>query len=133
MSVGSLTYFRQGQRENSAFAYEEAWLSNPARFNVSADLQLTLGFQHHKAVSSQDSPFHGAIADTAPDAWGRRVIARDHGRVDETLTRDADAAHDLIEQLAAYGIDLTEVGETLQTDGLAQFEQAGYDKGELHP
>lgn len=24
--------------------------------------------------------FHGAIADTAPDAWGRRVIARDHAR-----------------------------------------------------
>lgn len=24
--------------------------------------------------------FHGAIADTAPDAWGRRVIARDHAK-----------------------------------------------------
>ena len=24
--------------------------------------------------------FHGALADTAPDAWGRRVIARDHAK-----------------------------------------------------
>ena len=24
--------------------------------------------------------FHGAIADTSPDAWGRRVIARDHAK-----------------------------------------------------
>ncbi|MCL2162132.1 MAG: transaldolase [Betaproteobacteria bacterium] len=59
---------------------------------------------------------------TLPDAT--LAALRDHGRVDETLTRDADAAHDLIEQLATHGIDMTEVGETLQTDGLAQFEQA---------
>jgi len=80
LPVGSLTYFRQGQRENSAFAYDQAWLSNPMRFNVSADLQLTLGYQPRKAVSPHDSAFHGAIADTAPDAWGRRVIARDHAK-----------------------------------------------------
>lgn len=78
--VGSLAYVRQGRRENSTFAYDEAWLTNPARFNVSADLQLAPGYQSHKAVSPLDSVFHGAIADTAPDAWGRRVIARDHAR-----------------------------------------------------
>jgi len=59
---------------------------------------------------------------TLPDAT--LAALRDHGRVDETLTRDIEAAHMLIEQLASYGIDLTEVGETLQADGLWQFEQA---------
>lgn len=78
--VGSLVYVRQGRRENCAIAYDEAWLANPERFNVSADLQLTLGYQPHKAASPHDSVFHGAIADTAPDAWGRRVIARDHAK-----------------------------------------------------
>ncbi|MHB1666114.1 type II toxin-antitoxin system HipA family toxin [Thiomonas sp.] len=78
--IGSLVYVRQGRRENSAIAYEEAWLANPKRFNVSADLQLVTGYQFHKAISPQDSVFHGAIADTAPDAWGRRVIARDHAK-----------------------------------------------------
>lgn len=78
--VGSLTYARQGRRENAAFAYHDSWLASPNRFNVSADLQLTSGYQPHKAASAHDSVFHGAIADTAPDAWGRRVIARDHAK-----------------------------------------------------
>jgi len=80
MLVGTLVYVRQGRRENSAIAYDEAWLANPERFNVSNDLQLALGYQPHKAASQHDSVFHGAIADTMPDAWGRRVIARDHAR-----------------------------------------------------
>lgn len=78
--VGALVYVRQGRRENSAFAYDDAWLANPERFSVSADLPLASGYQTHKAASAQDSVFHGAIADTAPDAWGRRVIARAHAR-----------------------------------------------------
>jgi serine/threonine-protein kinase HipA len=80
LPVGSLVYVRQGRRENSAFAYDEDWLASAARFNVSADLQLMAGYQSHKATSPHDSVFHGAIADTAPDAWGRRVIARDHAK-----------------------------------------------------
>lgn len=78
LPLGSLVYVRQGRRENSAFAYDESWLASKARFNVSGDLQLMAGHQPHKAASPHDSVFHGAIADTAPDAWGRRVIARDH-------------------------------------------------------
>lgn len=78
--VGHLIYVRQGRRENTALAYAELWLSSPDRFNISADLQLGLGYQPHKAATAQDSVFHGAIADTAPDAWGRRVIARDHAK-----------------------------------------------------
>jgi serine/threonine-protein kinase HipA len=80
LPVGSLVYVRQGRRENSAFAYAEDWLASTPRFNVSADLQLVTGYQSHKAASPHDSVFHGAIADTAPDAWGRRVIARDHAK-----------------------------------------------------
>lgn len=68
--VGPLVYVRQGRRENSAMAYVESWLANPERFNISADLYLGLGYQTHKAASPHDSVFHGAIADTAPDAWG---------------------------------------------------------------
>jgi transaldolase len=59
---------------------------------------------------------------TLPDAT--LAALRDHGRVSETLTHDVAAARDLINQLALHGIDLAEVGETLQADGLVQFEQA---------
>jgi serine/threonine-protein kinase HipA len=78
--IGALLYVQQGRREHSTLAYADAWLANPERFTVSADLQLTPGHQPHKAASPHDSVFHGAIADTAPDAWGRRVIARAHAK-----------------------------------------------------
>jgi len=64
LPVGSLVYVRQGRRENSAFAYDENWLASPARFNVSADLQLMAGHQSHKAASPHDSVFHGAPSPT---------------------------------------------------------------------
>ena len=80
LALGTLVYARQGRREHCAFAYDQAWLNNPVRFGVSADLPLVVGYQAHKAAGAHDSVFHGAIADTAPDAWGRRVIARDHAK-----------------------------------------------------
>jgi len=78
--VGSLVYARQGRREHCAFAYADGWLSRMDRFTISADLPLVSGYQPHKAASNEDSVFHGALADTAPDAWGRRVIARHHAK-----------------------------------------------------
>ena len=80
LPLGALVYVRQGRREHCAFAYDDVWLADPERFNVSADLQLMPGHQSHKAASPHDSVFHGALADTVPDAWGRRVIARDHAK-----------------------------------------------------
>lgn len=80
LPVGQLTYAKQGQREFSAFAYDANWLANPGRFEISPDLPLTAGFQARRAPSKADSVFHLALADTAPDAWGRRVIARAHAK-----------------------------------------------------
>ena len=79
-AIGTLVYVKQGRRENAAFAYSEGWLASPDRFAVSPELSLTAGYRTRKAASPHDSVFHGAIADTAPDAWGRRVIARDHAK-----------------------------------------------------
>ncbi len=78
--VGTLTWARQGRRSYSAIRYHDGWLERPERFNVSADLTLQPGHQHHKARSAHDSVFHGALADTMPDAWGQRVIRRDHAK-----------------------------------------------------
>ena len=85
--VGELTYVKQGARENTTFAYAPEWLSRPDRFTVSPDLDLTPDYQRRRAPTTQDSVFHHAFADTAPDAWGRRVVARDHAkrRVAENL------------------------------------------------
>ena len=78
LPVGSLIYTKQGRRENTAFAYTEQWLGNAARFKVSSDLELISNYQTRKAPTEMDSAFPFALADTAPDAWGRRVILRDH-------------------------------------------------------
>ena len=78
--VGQLTYAKQGRREFSTFVYDPQWLETPSRFEVSPDLPLVAGYQARRATSRSDSIFHLALADTAPDAWGRRVIARAHAR-----------------------------------------------------
>ncbi len=78
-SLGELRYDRQGRRERAAFAYTSDWLADPERFSIDPALPLVPGFQFH-ARSGKGSLFHGAIADTEPDGWGRRVILRDHAK-----------------------------------------------------
>lgn len=79
-AVGKLVYVRAGQREFSQFAYRETWLSDPRFFDVSPDLDKTVGHQVRRAATKEDSVFFFALADTEPDSWGRRVIARAHAK-----------------------------------------------------
>ena len=80
LPVGELAYVKDGAREYSAFAYGQDWLRQPSRFNVSPDLVLASGYQVRKPSTKDDSRFFLALADTEPDAWGRRVIARAHAK-----------------------------------------------------
>ncbi|MBA3846282.1 MAG: type II toxin-antitoxin system HipA family toxin [Planctomycetes bacterium] len=90
--VGTLRYDGQGSRENASFAYEADWLSADQRFALDPTLPLVSGPQFHRRVGD-GSLFHGAIADTEPDGWGRRVIMRDHvKRRDEARRRGAVSA-----------------------------------------
>lgn len=77
--MGRLTYAKDGAREYSSFAYGESWLRHPSAFQVSPDQPLDLGTRTRKG-SKKGSCFFFALADTEPDAWGRRVIARAHAR-----------------------------------------------------
>jgi serine/threonine-protein kinase HipA len=77
--AGTLHYDAVGSREGSAFAYAENWLSSAARFALDPGLPLVAGSQFHRKVQD-GSAFHGAIADTEPDGWARRVILRDHAK-----------------------------------------------------
>lgn len=78
--VGRLTFIKDGQREFSQFAFNEAWLTDPQYFDISPDLQRVAGHQLRKPPTRDDSSFFLALADTEPDAWGRRVIARAHAK-----------------------------------------------------
>lgn len=88
MLLGELAYARDGRREHSTFAYDATWLSNAGRFAISPDLPLIAGNQFRKAPSKEDSVFHFAFADTEPDGWGCRVIARDHARRRKAAQQD---------------------------------------------
>ncbi len=79
-SLGRLIFVKDGQREFSQFAYSDEWLVDPLFFDVSPDLQRQSGYQLRKAPSKSDPCFFLALADTEPDAWGRRVIARAHAK-----------------------------------------------------
>lgn len=80
IEVGDLTFVRDGRREYSSFAYRTNWLAHPDRFALSPDLPLDEARISRRASSAEDSPFPFALADTEPDAWGRRVISRAHAR-----------------------------------------------------
>lgn len=80
LPVGTLSYVRNGQREFSQFAYRKEWLASSQFFAISPDLDKTAGYQVRKAPSKDDSTFFFALADTEPDTWGRRVIARAHAK-----------------------------------------------------
>src|ERR1700760_3536738 len=78
--VGTLRFDSQGARQSTAFEYERNWLLAKDRFALDPALPLVAGPQFHKPLDRTASVFHGAIADTEPDGWSRRVILRDHAK-----------------------------------------------------
>ena len=78
--LGRLIFVRDGQRAFSQFSYSEEWLTDTQSFDISTDLQRQSGYQLRKPPTKNDSCFFLALADTEPDAWGRRVIARAHAK-----------------------------------------------------
>lgn len=77
--VGTLRFEAQGARQSAAFEYHSGWLAAPDRFALEPGLPLVAGMQFHQQAR-EGSIFHGAIADTVPDGWGRRVILHDHAK-----------------------------------------------------
>jgi serine/threonine-protein kinase HipA len=78
--VGRLIFFKDGQREFSQFAYSDDWLADTQFFDISPDLNRQSGYQLRKPPTKNDTCFFLALADTEPDTWGRRVIARAHAK-----------------------------------------------------
>jgi serine/threonine-protein kinase HipA len=80
LPAGRLSFMKSGPRQFSQFAYREQWVRDTNYFDISPDLQPMVGYQIRKPPSKEDSLFFLALADTEPDAWGRRVIARAHAK-----------------------------------------------------
>ncbi|HEY7887953.1 MAG TPA: type II toxin-antitoxin system HipA family toxin [Steroidobacteraceae bacterium] len=80
LEVGELALIRDGRREYCAFGYSRSWLAHAGGFEISPDLPLHEGHFTRRAVG-ENSPFPFALADTEPDAWGKRVIQRAHAKL----------------------------------------------------
>ena len=78
--LGRLIFVKDGQREFSQFAYSDDWLADSQFFDISPDLNRQSGYQLLKPPTKNDTCFFLALADTEPDTWGRRVIARAHAK-----------------------------------------------------
>jgi serine/threonine-protein kinase HipA len=71
ISWGACGRARQ-KKESASFEYDPAWLQNPVSFSLEPALQLGPGPFH----TADDIPMFGAIADSAPDRWGRALMRR---------------------------------------------------------
>lgn len=84
--LGVLRFDAQGSRFSAGFEYHPDWLAAPDRFAIEPGLPLVAGMQFHRR-SREGSLFHGVIADTEPDGWGRKVILRDHAKRRQTTRK----------------------------------------------
>ena len=60
----------RGRTDAVTFEYDDAWLADGSGFAIEPALAVTPG------VFASGSRLFGALADSAPDSWGRRLIQR---------------------------------------------------------
>lgn len=73
------TLYRQAARgrESVSFSYHADWLVNTKRFSLEPGLRVGEGAFH----PGSDREIFGAIGDSAPDTWGRRLMQRAERRL----------------------------------------------------
>ncbi len=82
--VGELIFETKGDKQGSAFRYDNAWLRDG--FALDPHLPLTAGWHHHwSRPGDTRSALPSAIADCAPDAWGRKLMTAQLGRAPTEL------------------------------------------------
>lgn len=124
--VGTLRFEAQGARQSAGFAYHPDWLAAEDRFALEPGLPLVSGVQYHQQIGD-GALFHGAIADTEPDGWARKVILRAHAKQrqqarESGATVEPHALNQLDFLLAVD--DRSRVGALRLRDENAQFQRA---------
>lgn len=128
--IGRLIFVKDGQREFSQFDYSEEWLADPRFFDISPDLQRQSGFQLRKPPTKNDPCFFLALADTEPDAWGRRVIARAHAK---SRARDVSLCPLTEADYLARVDDFSRVGAIRLRDVTGQYLSSAADNARSTP
>lgn len=102
--IGLARSNRARGKETVVFEYAEEWLRSADSFELEPDLPLTRGGFAPPAGQA----IHGALGDSAPDAWGRRLMQRAERRQAE---REGRAVRTLMESDYLLGVsDQTRLG-----------------------
>ena len=104
--------------------------TNLVNGSVALSLQLyddasagALLYEDSNQVAVVDGLYSTLIGDDTVNTLPEDTIAafEDHGTLARTVDIDADAAQQVIDDLEAVGIDLEDVGRTLETEGVDKF------------
>jgi serine/threonine-protein kinase HipA len=102
--VGHARGNRARGKESVQFEYADEWLRDPECFALEPALPLTRGGFHPPAGRAM----HGALGDSAPDTWGRRLMQRAERR---QAQREGRAVRTLMETDYLLGVaDETRLG-----------------------
>ncbi len=79
--AGTLHFANDGKRQQSVFRYRMSWLERADSFALAPDLPLT-DSPHARSGRGAEvrTALPGALADAAPDSWGRRLRRKALGR-----------------------------------------------------
>ncbi|MGH3331429.1 MAG: type II toxin-antitoxin system HipA family toxin [Nocardioidaceae bacterium] len=97
MLAGRLYSHRGRRAESATFTYADSFLADPRGYELDPALPMVTGAQQ----TSVGLPMFRAFADSAPDRWGRRLIARAEGIRAE---RDSGTARTLSEFTYLLGV-----------------------------
>jgi serine/threonine-protein kinase HipA len=89
--VGALYPHRRRGTESATFSYDDAYLARPDAYAI--DPQLSLDASPHHTSASR--ALFGAMADGAPDRWGRTLLTRREARAARDERRAARALGEL--------------------------------------
>jgi serine/threonine-protein kinase HipA len=95
--IGRARSNRVRGKETVIFEYSDAWLSDADRFELEPGLPLTRG----GFAPPTGQNIHGALGDSAPDTWGRRLMQRAERRQAE---REGRAVRTLMESDYLLGV-----------------------------
>lgn len=74
--VGRLWARTKRERQSASFEYDQEWIAEPMHFALGPALPPSLGPHQTR----EGRTMFGALGDSAPDRWGRRLIARNEAR-----------------------------------------------------
>ncbi len=74
--VGRLWAHRDRAGERASFEFDAGWLADPLHYALGPAVPAAAGAFH----TAQGRALFGALGDSAPDRWGRRLITRNEAR-----------------------------------------------------